>query len=398
MVDIPTFIAYSVALFAMIGGLFLFFWLREGRPGNLIWFSLPFLAGACGGAVLVDQSPGFGIWQLRLGAWFILLAYGFGWQAVRALYGRPFLASIAIGPTLLWLALSATIFEAWSLHAVSASMRALLVALYNGLAARELWRSRDERLPARSVLFWIFVVYAAGAAVRIPFSAILPAPLGAAPTAAWAVVLYNFSAVTEALVVSAFIIALSRERIAMTNFRLAHRDPLTGAHNRRAYEERLKSLDSGLGAGSSGIALLLFDIDQFKAVNDRFGHEAGDKVIILAAKAAENSLQDGAGIFRIGGEEFACLLPGVTGNDALEAAERVRTTFQMMAKVVEGDAVDATISIGVAISNDPSRPVSELLSEADRALYEAKRSGRNRTVLLAGGPGRDGRCPAQTSQ
>ncbi len=127
---------------------------------------------------------------------------------------------------------------------------------------------------------------------------------------------------------------------------------------------------------------MVFDIDHFKSINDRFGHQNGDKVIILAAQAAEATLRKHDKVFRIGGEEFVCLLPDTSPQEAYDAAERVRLVFQEIAATVNGEQMDATISIGVAAS-DGSLAADQVMARADAALYEAKRSGRNRTVMAS---------------
>jgi diguanylate cyclase (GGDEF)-like protein len=383
MIDIPTLIGCSVALFAVLGVLFLGFWIREGRSQRSLSFGLPFLMGFLGGACLLNTSLLPGPWSLRLGMVFILLAYGFGWQAIRAFDRRPFRWAVVFLPILAWAVLSALLLENLQLAALSASLRAVLVVFYNALAARELWRRRGERLPSRVVLFWVFAFYAGLAALRVPFTAWLPTPLGAAATAPWAVVLFNLGVVTQALLVSAFLISMLRERVAMHHYHLATRDPLTGVYNRRAFDERAGAWMRQMPPpGTASVALLLFDIDHFKSINDRFGHGVGDSVIILAARAAERELGPEDTLFRIGGEEFVCVLPDATDERALEVAENVRRAFEALAFEVEGVRVEATISIGIATGpSDGAALPSNLLVRADRALYGAKDEGRNRTIL-----------------
>jgi predicted signal transduction protein with EAL and GGDEF domain len=267
--------------------------------------------GAAGAALLVSPTLKLGDWALRLGVFFILLAYGFAWQAVRRIYGRPPSPLLVVAPTLLWLILSMTVLtKSWDLLVVNAVIRRGLVALFSGLSAYEFWRSRHtEDLRSRRVLFWVFATFGALNAVRIPFVSILPAPLGAAPTEAWSVVIYNLEAVILVLLASVFMIVLSRERMSSRNYGLALRDAMTNVYNRRAYHEHMQAL----GTNGEGLvppyALLVLDIDRFKSINDRFGHQLGDKVIVLAAQTAEAALRKHDSVFRLGGEEFACLLP-----------------------------------------------------------------------------------------
>ncbi len=123
-------------------------------------------------------------------------------------------------------------------------MRAALVALFSGVAAFESWRSRSENLPSCPALLRLFAAYAMLAALRVPPAGVLPAPLGAAPTTAWSVILYNPAAITEVLLVTAFMIAIARERTALQHCRVALRDPLTGLSSVQALVivERIRSV------------------------------------------------------------------------------------------------------------------------------------------------------------
>ncbi|MGQ4275142.1 GGDEF domain-containing protein [Terrihabitans sp. B22-R8] len=381
MIHVPTLIGCSVAVFAVIGGLFLFFWIREGRNVRHLWFGMPFLMGFLGGLCLLSYGFFPDPLRVRLGTCFILFAYASGWQAVRAMYGRRIRLKLILLPPLAWLLLDTLVFAPIDMLALNASARAALIAFYNGMAARELWLRRHETLPSRPVLFSVFVIYAVMAILRVPFTAVLPQPLGALPTEAWAVVTFNFAAVTQAMLVGAFIIAMMRERVSQHNYHLAMMDPLTGTYNRRAFEAAEGLWRSG--ETPSSLAVLLFDIDRFKSVNDRFGHAFGDGVILLAVRAAEQTLRRSDRLFRIGGEEFVCLLPNVSEADAIQIAERLRATFEEMAEEVDGEAVGATISVGVAAGAANSEEAGELLMRADEALYRAKNRGRNRVILAS---------------
>jgi membrane protein CcdC involved in cytochrome C biogenesis len=242
-IDTPTLISYTAVLIALVGGLFVFFWSREERPATLFWLSLPFFMGAAGAALLVSPTLKLGDWALRLGVFFILLAYGFGWQAVRRICGRPPSPLLVVVPTIVWLILSMTVLtKNWDLLVVNASIRRGLVALFSGLSAYEFWRSRDaEDLRSRRVLFWVFATFCALNLVRIPFVSILPAPLGAAPTQTWSVVVYNLEAVTLVLLVSVFLIVLSRERMSSRNYGLALRDAI----DQRLQPSRLSRTHAG---------------------------------------------------------------------------------------------------------------------------------------------------------
>jgi len=382
-IDVSTLIGYSASIFGMIAVLLLIFWVREGYPAKFLWFTLPFLLGCAGGFLLLKPSIFPGLWGYRMAAGLILLAYGFAWQAVRAVYGRSPRVVYIILPVTLWVGLSALVFSPYELYNLGAGTRASLVCLFNGLAAWEFWRSREEDLPSRSMLFWIFAVFACFAFIRIPLADLIPAPYGAAPAEPWTVVGFNILAVGQALLVCAFMIALTRERTSLQNYHMALMDPLTGVQNRRGFSSYVAALKTSPEDERASWALLLVDLDHFKQINDLFGHGVGDRVITMAAQTAEEVLRRDDLVFRFGGEEFVCLLRSATAKDAMIVAERLRMAFQLKARRVGDHVVNATVSIGVAAAREGSLDVEAMLLEADRALYDAKRSGRNQTLLAA---------------
>ncbi|MBB3695257.1 sensor domain-containing diguanylate cyclase [Sphingomonas sp. BK580] len=149
-------------------------------------------------------------------------------------------------------------------------------------------------------------------------------------------------------------------------------DPLTGLPNRRAFSELLERQ----GVGTGCVAML--DIDHFKSVNDRWGHAAGDEVLRSFAKVARRTIRAEDHIARLGGEEFAILLPNVTLEQAELICDRLRCAVAESVVPMDGAAIRITLSGGVA---PLSGATGSVLESADRALYEAKRTGRNRLVL-----------------
>jgi diguanylate cyclase (GGDEF)-like protein len=122
----------------------------------------------------------------------------------------------------------------------------------------------------------------------------------------------------------------------------------------------------------------VFDLDNFKNINDRFGHRTGDRVLTLFSDCATQSLRPLDLLGRMGGDEFVALLPGVTPEIATGIAERVRDAFAGAAQEVDGHPVAATVSIGIAAATQSGFDFDALYASADAALYRAKRNGRNR--------------------
>jgi diguanylate cyclase (GGDEF)-like protein len=157
----------------------------------------------------------------------------------------------------------------------------------------------------------------------------------------------------------------------------ARTDKLTGLLNRRGFDERA-SLELVHAKRENGsIAVAAFDIDYFKRVNDEWGHETGDRVLAGLGAILTSHSRDIDVVARIGGEEFAILLPGATSADAGALAERIRAA---LAAIDGPDLPTVRASAGVAAAVAPAN-VEELLQAADSALYAAKRAGRNRTVI-----------------
>ncbi|MEG3155061.1 sensor domain-containing diguanylate cyclase [Sphingomonas sp. RB1R13] len=157
---------------------------------------------------------------------------------------------------------------------------------------------------------------------------------------------------------------------------LAHQDFLTNALTRRAFCERARAALGQHARDRSPAALLTFDVDHFKAVNDRFGHGTGDQVLKGIADACRAALRPGDLFGRLGGEEFAVLLPDTEAGPARACAERLRAAIQLNPAL--GCPV-VSASFGMAMATDES--VDQWLVAADEALYEAKRGGRNRCVV-----------------
>jgi diguanylate cyclase (GGDEF)-like protein len=160
--------------------------------------------------------------------------------------------------------------------------------------------------------------------------------------------------------------------------RLATTDELTGICNRRRFLALAEQEWQRARASGEPLALLIFDVDLFKSINDRFGHNVGDAVIRDAAAICHQVKRDGDIAARIGGEEFVLLLPQTRGKEAIAIAETLRHRFEAAPFLVEGEHLRVTVSIGVAESDPGMAGLGDLMKRADQALYDAKRDGRNR--------------------
>ena len=159
------------------------------------------------------------------------------------------------------------------------------------------------------------------------------------------------------------------------------RDALTGAYNRRHFDDRLKAEIAFAVRHSTDCALILLDLDHFKRVNDTYGHQAGDEVLRHLGGIATRALRTEDVFARFGGEEFAVILRGSSTRGAGRLAERLRESLGQQNAVFEGKEIPVTLSAGCAALSCCASPSSEeVVAIADRRLYAAKQAGRNRVV------------------
>ena len=163
---------------------------------------------------------------------------------------------------------------------------------------------------------------------------------------------------------------------------LASRDPLTGVANRRRFDETLSRHLADSKRTKLPVAVAILDLDHFKTVNDVYGHPTGDRVLKACVERWESAIRGHDLLARLGGEEFAVILPGADASRARDIAERLRTRLASSAFPVRRGSVDlaVTVSIGVAV-NRSGQTAAGLLAQADAAVYRAKHEGRNRVVL-----------------
>jgi diguanylate cyclase len=170
-----------------------------------------------------------------------------------------------------------------------------------------------------------------------------------------------------------------RSRMVEAHY-MALLDTVTGLPNRLAYEERIEQEMARWKRFANSLTLLVWDVDDFKSINDRFGHQAGDKALRVIAQSLKARLRETDFIARFGGEEFVCLLCGAEGMEALRVAEDMRRSVESNAFHSQGRPVSVTISCGLATFRQGDT-LDDVFSRADLALYQAKKSGKNRCEL-----------------
>lgn len=203
--------------------------------------------------------------------------------------------------------------------------------------------------------------------------------------------LYMLIATTLVFGIFGFLLGEREDRLLAANHNLellALTDSLTGLRNARYFRARLEEVHAGHERSGRPLGLAVLDIDHFKRINDEYGHQVGDRVLESVGRAIASVTREGETEARVGGEEFALLLPDSTGRAAAEVAERVREAMGAAETMLDGHparSIRVTASAGVASTAElPGASPHELYAAADAALYRAKAEGRDRTVVREG--------------
>ncbi|MGH6780419.1 MAG: diguanylate cyclase [Bradyrhizobium sp.] len=364
------FVATMVA--ALLGAMLLFFGSQEKNPA-LKWWGTAYLLGASSVALWTMASNMLGeTLSLALSA-VGFIACGMVWNASRVFHGRkPNLPGLMLG-AIAWIAAVTTLGPQSS--ALRMTIGAGIVASYAALTATELWSERRKSLKRRWPGVAVPVLHGFVLMLPIVLGDILRPHDATFGSSIW-VTVFSIELVLYAVGTVFVIFMLVSERTVSAHRTAASMDPLTGMFNRRGFAEACARVIEREANSGRPVTALIFDIDHFKGINDRFGHPAGDEILKLFATIVINNLRISDLSGRIGGEEFAALLPCPLDEGVL-AAERVREAFETSGVVVEDGQVDTTVSIGVA-GGPAGTELEVLLAAADTALYQAKRGGRNR--------------------
>ncbi len=164
---------------------------------------------------------------------------------------------------------------------------------------------------------------------------------------------------------------------------LSYTDELTNLGNRRSFDNEYSKEFARAQRYKNNLTLVMFDIDYFKNVNDTYGHQCGDYVLKTIASLALQTFRQTDMVFRTGGEEFSVILTETDINQAKIPLERFRKTIETMNMIYNNIQFNVTVSIGACYFDDFNISPNELIKNTDKALYEAKNSGRNKTILLA---------------
>ncbi|UZF93210.1 GGDEF domain-containing protein [Bosea sp. NBC_00550] len=254
------------------------------------------------------------------------------------------------------------------------------IAAISALTAFTLYRSRTAKgLRSRPIAIAVFVCHSAFYGARTFVVPVIVALYGDGMLPIVAK-MTMYEAVLFSVAMPMSFLALVREEERAGLLAASRTDYLTGLNNRHGFFELGAELLRQQGT-SAPHSLLAFDLDHFKTINDKYGHDAGDRVLkLFASIARETAGPDAMGV-RLGGEEFAILLPNTAGQEARAVGQSVAERFAEMTARADGLGIPATVSVGLAEAGTGDVDLTELLAAADRALYRAKKMGRNRIEI-----------------
>ena len=376
--DIPTLLLLAMVIATLLGIFLLVAWLQDRGMRALAWWGAAYLIGGC--AIALWNVPVAVPIPAEVPGALMFVACGMVLNGVRLFHGRAILPFSAYAGAIVWAALTQLPAFTESTGARGA-LGALVVSAYTFFIALEL--RNDRRKAQRSVIAMAVVPIAHAVIFLMPvvLNEVLGGPGRGALMHTW-FDLFAIETVLYAVGTAFIVLLLVKERHVQQHKSAASTDPLTGLFNRRAFFEAAEELRVRAAAARQPLSVLMFDLDHFKSINDRFGHAVGDDVIRRFAACAATSLRGSDIVARLGGEEFAAVVPG--GADVARLiGERVRENFIAAGAESGGLRLDATVSVGAACSPDGSDAIAALIERADEALYEAKKAGRNRVCIAA---------------
>jgi diguanylate cyclase (GGDEF)-like protein len=379
MFDLPTLVAVVVSVKCISCALLIYAWVTNRHTPALALWAIGFLMASAATVLLVTEERIGNVRLIDVADALLIGAYGLLWMGARSFNKRKTpVTYLLVAPAAWFLVRQLEVLHfSDSTRVVIVSSILLCCLLLTGF---EFWRSNTD-LASRWPLIVVIGIQAAVLLSRIFWPGwMLHALTSPSPTIS-VIALIPFILLFHT-VFAAFLLAfLVKERREQHYRRAALVDPLTGIWNRRGFLGYASRHLSRAAIDKQTVALIAFDLDHFKFINDTYGHLAGDRTLSSFSNVVTNALRPGDLFGRIGGEEFACLLVDVSAADAVTTAEKLRCRFANMEIDFGSSRLRATVSAGVATAVQPPPDLESLMLAADRALYRAKTLGRNKVEL-----------------
>jgi diguanylate cyclase (GGDEF)-like protein len=372
--DLPTLMVVQSFALACAGAVLLSVWLPNRIVSALALWGLANVSAAAG---FLSLMLGFTLHQpiwLTIGGSLLPLQASLMWKATRSIESKPTsLVFVFLGPMIVGL----TNFVP-GLREVNGALPLAAGLAYTLAAATTLWLGRAERLAARWPLIILLAVHAAVLSIGMYTAFVRPTSHDIVPSIASVFGLIYFESIILAFGTAVFVIALVKERSEAAGITAGRIDPLSGILNRAGFMDSAGRVLERCRRDGAPVSVMMFDLDRFKAINDSHGHAAGDAVIRRFCESTIAALRPNDVFGRLGGEEFAVVLPGSGIEAAYVSAERIRASFAENCRFILNRRVNATVSGGVAMNVNAEQTLDALLEISDAALYDAKTEGRNR--------------------
>jgi diguanylate cyclase (GGDEF)-like protein len=385
--DLLTLMVAGSFVSAVSGAFLIFAALQTKESEGMLWWASANLTLAAAIPMIAVPHLSLMVPSVVVAITLLNLSPALVWASARACNGHPVdIGAVGSGAGV-WL-VAITIPAVRASEAANVGLNLAIAAVFLFAAALEFWRGRNDRITARGPLIVLLIlhgIFATGGAIGAVIGALTP--INGTVILTW-LGFVHFETLAFVIGTSIFTVAMARERQELQERINANTDSLTGLATRRAFYEEASQILSKSRETGTPASIILFDLDRFKAINDTFGHGPGDEVLRAFGQTSKKMLRATDLIGRIGGEEFAVVLPGAGLEAAYLVAERTRVAFTSATAGI--GEFTATLSAGVARA-DAGATVDTLLKAADDALYRAKSAGRNRVEI---GGGRDAARPA----
>ena len=377
--DINTLFMVTMHIEIMLGLLLFFAWAQNFSKRALAWWGSAHLMRATSIMLLGLYGSVPDSLSIDLANAVLFGSFALTWCGARVFDRRTPEPAVALIGVAVWL-LACRLQAFTTTVELRVLVGAGIVTAYTWATAYEFWRGRDEALVSR----WpaIFMLFAHGALflLRTPLGALARVtPSNNLAMSGW-LELLSLEALLFTISIAFILLAMAKERTEYRHRAAARTDPLTGIANRRGFLEQTALSRRG-PAGTQPTAVLLFDLDHFKTINDQYGHAVGDRALKIFADIAKAHIGMAGTVGRWGGDEFVAVLHNTSREIAATVAERIQVALEKAAADIDGRLVGATVSTGMAFSSHGAFELPAMLLQADQALYRAKADGRNRLAI-----------------
>jgi diguanylate cyclase (GGDEF)-like protein len=367
--DLPTLSLVAVCIAGLLGVFLIIDWLQQRNVRALAWWGSAYLIGAAAMALAGMPDPVITLPAVVPGA-LTFLACGMIWNGVRLFQGRRLLPFATFIGAVLWLGIGQIpgVLD----NENGQILGAMIVPVYTFFIAIELWRERRRTRYSRAAAIVVPCLHAGIFLMPLAMHAVLPE----GHNGAWLTV-FTLETIIYAVGTAFIVMLMVKDHHVHVYRTAAGTDHLTGLLSRQAFMESALTLCARQARRGEPVAMLMFDLDHFKSINDRFGHAVGDEVLRVFGRVVRASTRADDIIARFGGEEFIAIVPGGL-ESASKIGDRVRSSFEFAGATVAAHSIGATVSIGAATAYEPVTSLDSLIARADAALYRAKYAGRNR--------------------